>query len=219
MRQRRITDNTSCVSSVHAIVSRALLVRMPIKPRKLNVPAPQMNVVQSTSAIAPQTSVTQFTPITAEQVIAEPRQCTKRKLTSNTTQKPNNLLRSDEKLPLNHRAGRIIGFNRDMPPTFSSIKAPSRRKRRQTLKQKQIENSHLNHPESCSTKPWSISFGISITNSLSVSTLCNQELCLAELWGYDSKRIEREGGRMCDRFWIRIIKTFKTHWKTLSYYM
>ena len=86
VKHRRLAGDTSCVTSVHSNVSRALRVRMPKKPMKLIVPAPQTHLVQSTSVIAPQTSGTQSRPTTAEQVIRGPPQRPNRKSTAITIQ-------------------------------------------------------------------------------------------------------------------------------------
>ena len=70
-KHRCITDDTSCISSNHSNVSRVIRVRMPTMPEKLNVPAPPKQPNQLTSAIAPQLTLTQSTPVIAEQIIKE----------------------------------------------------------------------------------------------------------------------------------------------------
>ena len=80
IKHRRINDNTSCVSSIHSTVSRALRVRMPTKPKKLVVPAPPNQPPQTSTDFAP--------PMTFPQtsiVIAEPPSCPKRKAAMRAT--------------------------------------------------------------------------------------------------------------------------------------
>ena len=50
-KRRRITVDSSCNSSLHSNESRALQVRMPARPRKMSVPAPQIQLPQSTSTM------------------------------------------------------------------------------------------------------------------------------------------------------------------------
>ena len=130
IKHRRIIDDSSCVSLVHSNVSRAMRVCKPTMPRKVNLPTPQIQLLQSTSKLTPHRSVTHSTLATAEQVIEEPPQRLKRKLTIQTTQ------------PFSYKRLR-------KPPSITELDrpplsiAPPRQKYRQLLKQKQIENKSI----------------------------------------------------------------------------
>ena len=53
MKHKRITDDVSAVSSIHSNVTRALRVRMPVKPTKTVVPAPPKPSTESVTDFAP----------------------------------------------------------------------------------------------------------------------------------------------------------------------
>ena len=85
IKHRGINDDTSCVSSIHLTLSRALRVRMPTKTKNIVVPAPPN---------PPYETNTDFTlPMTVPQtsnVIAEPPSSPKRKaaMRATTTTQP-----------------------------------------------------------------------------------------------------------------------------------
>ena len=53
MKHKKITDDVSAVSSIHSNVTRALRVRMPVKPKKTVVPAPPKPPTESVTDFAP----------------------------------------------------------------------------------------------------------------------------------------------------------------------
>ena len=80
-KHKRIADDFSAVSSIHSNVTRALLVRMPVKTKRTLVPAPPQ---------APSEIVTEFVPpmelpLTSI-VIAEPPSKQKRKAATKATE-------------------------------------------------------------------------------------------------------------------------------------
>ena len=66
MKHKKIADDVSAVSSIHSNVTRALLVRMPVKPKKTLVPAPPQPRTEGVTDFAPPTEL----PLTSI-VIAE----------------------------------------------------------------------------------------------------------------------------------------------------
>ena len=81
MKHKRIADDVSAVSSIHSYVTRALRVRMPVKPKRTLVPAPPQ---------APSEKVTEFAspkelPLKSI-VIAEPPSRQKRKAARKATE-------------------------------------------------------------------------------------------------------------------------------------
>ena len=141
IKHRRIIDDSSCVSLVHSNVSRAMRVRKPKMPRKVNLPTPQIQLLQSTSKLTPHRSVTHSTLATTEQVIKEPPQRLKRKLTIKTTQ-PFSYKRL-RKSPSITELDEPLNSTQTFVPIFSFSIAPPRQKHRQLLKQKQIENKSI----------------------------------------------------------------------------
>ena len=126
-KHKTIADDMSAVSCIHSNVSRALRVRMPIKPKKTIVTAPLQPPTETVTDFAP--------PMTLPQtsiVIAEPLIRPKRKAASKAT----------EALQPSQKRKRSSP-TQTCPPTVSSTSAPSRQKRRQMNKQQQIKNKSI----------------------------------------------------------------------------
>ena len=124
MKHKRIADDVSAVSFIHSNVTRALRVKTLVKPKRTLEPArPQ----------APSENVTEFAPpsrpkrkaATKATDVLQP--ITKRKRSSTS------ITESDESL----------ASIQTCPPTTFSSSAPSRQKRRQLIKQTQIQNKPI----------------------------------------------------------------------------
>ena len=133
MKHRKLADDVSTVSSIHSNVTRALRVRMPTKPKRTVTTAPQKQHTEITSDFAapmemPSTSI----------VIAEPPSRPKRKAATraSTAQIPMKRMRST---PSVTESDESVTYVQTWPPTASSAGVSTRNKRRQIIKQKQIE--------------------------------------------------------------------------------
>ena len=81
MKHQKIADDVSAGSSIHSNVTAALRVRMPVKPKKSLVPAPQQPPTESVTEFVPPMEL----PITSI-VILEPPKRPKRKAANKTTE-------------------------------------------------------------------------------------------------------------------------------------
>ena len=81
MKHKKIAVDVSAVSSIHSNATRALRVRMPVKPKKTLVPAPPRPPTKSVTELEPPTELPQ-TSI----VIAEPQTRPKRKAAAKATE-------------------------------------------------------------------------------------------------------------------------------------
>ena len=134
MKHRKIADDISAVSSIHPNVTRALRVRMPTKPKRTVITAPPKPPAEVTSDFAvpmemPSSSI----------VIAEPPIRPKRKAATKASAalKP---LKRQCSTPSVTESDEPIAPMQICPPTASSSSAPSQNKRRQIIKQTQIQN-------------------------------------------------------------------------------
>ena len=138
MKQRKIADDVSVVSSIHSNVTRALRVRMTTKPKQTVITAPPKQPVEVTCDFAPPMEM----PSTSI-VISEPPTRPKRKAATKATAalKPQKRQRST---PSVTESDESLASVQNCPPTASGSSAPSRSKRRQIIKQtqnsKQINN-------------------------------------------------------------------------------
>ena len=125
----------SAVSFIHLNISRALRVRLPTKPKKTIVHAPPQRPTETMTDFAP--------PMTLPQifiVIPQPPTRPKRKAASKATealQPSHNRKRSSPSIT---ESDKSLASTQASPPTVSSTSAPSRQKRRQMIKQEQIQN-------------------------------------------------------------------------------
>ena len=135
MKHKKIADDVSAVSSIHSNVTRALRVRMPVKPKKTLVPAPPQ---------PPKESVTDFAPPMelpfASIVIAEPPTQHKRKSATKATESFQPTQKRKRSSPSITESDQSLASNQVCPPAKSSSSAPSRQKRRQLIKQTQIQS-------------------------------------------------------------------------------
>ena len=134
MNNRKIADDVSAVSSVHLNVTRALRVRMPTKPKRTVITAPPKQPVEVTCDFVPPMEM----PSTSI-VIAEPPTRPKRKAATKATAalKP---LKRQRSTPSVTESDESLASVQTCPPRASGSSAPSRSKRRQIIKQTQIQN-------------------------------------------------------------------------------
>ena len=138
IKHKRINDDTSFVSSIHSNVLRALPVRMPNKPKKTVVPAPPMPPAETTSDFA--------LPMTLSQTsiaIAEPpnRPKWKAAMRATTAIQPSQKRRRLSQSITEYDES--MASTQTFPPNLSANTAPSRQKRRQILKQQQIQHKFI----------------------------------------------------------------------------
>ena len=137
MKHRKIADDASAVSSIHSNVTRALRVRMRTKPKRRVITAlpqpPTEDVCDFTSPMElPLTSI----------VITEPPTRRKRKAATKATAALQPLKRKRSSPSITESDEQLASVQ-TCPPTISSSTAPSRSKRRQLLKQTQIQNKSI----------------------------------------------------------------------------
>ena len=137
MKQPKIADDVGVVSSIHSNVTRALKVRMTTKPKQTVITAPPKQPVEVTCDFAPPMEM----PLTSI-VIAEPPTRPKRKAATKATAalKPQKRQRS---LPQVTESDESPASMQKCPPRASGSSAPSRSKRRQIIKQTQIQNRSI----------------------------------------------------------------------------
>ena len=119
MKHKKIADDKSAVSSIHSNVTRALRVRMPVKPKKTLVPAPPEPPTESVVKFPPPIAL----PHTSI-VIAEPPIRPMRKAATNATealQPTHKRKRSSPSIIESHES---LASTQKCPPTASSISAP-----------------------------------------------------------------------------------------------
>ena len=81
MKHKKIADDVIAVSSIHSNVTRALRVRMPVKPEKTSVPTPPLTTTESVTNFSQPMEL----PLKSI-VIAEPPTRPKRKATTKATE-------------------------------------------------------------------------------------------------------------------------------------
>ena len=126
------------VSSIHSNVSRALRVSMPTKLKKTLVPAPPQLPTETvidfaTPVVLPQTSI----------VIAEPPTRPRRKAATKATEALQPSHKGKRSSPSVTESDESLASTQTCPPTASSTSAPSRQKRRQMIKQQQMQNKSI----------------------------------------------------------------------------
>ena len=111
---------------------------MPIKPRRIAVPAPPQPPSETFSDTAPPMLLT-LTSI----VIAEPPSRPKRKAATKSTAALQSSTKRKRSSPSITELNESLASVQTCPPTASSFLAPSRNKRRQLIKQTQIQNKSI----------------------------------------------------------------------------
>ena len=137
LKHRKIADNISALSSIHSNVTRALRVRMPTKPKRTVTTEPSKPPAEVTSDFA----VPMEMPSSSIE-IAEPSSRPKRKAATKASaaMKPSKRQRSTPSVTASDES---IGSVQICPSTASSSSAPSGNKRRQIIKQTQIQNRSI----------------------------------------------------------------------------
>ena len=137
MKHRKIADDISAVSSIHSNVTRALRVRMPTKPKRTVTTAPPKPTAEVTSDFA----VPMEMPASSI-VIAEPPSRPKRKAATKASSalKP---LKRQRSTPSVTESDETIASVQICSPIASSSSATSRNKRRQIIRQTQIQNRSI----------------------------------------------------------------------------
>ena len=138
MKHRKIADDASAVSSIYSNVTRALRVRIPTKPKRTVVPAPPQPNSENLSAFAPSMELS-----LKSIVIAEPPSRPKRKAATKATAAIQPLSKKKRSSPSITESDESLASVQTYPPTSSSSTAPSRNKRRQLIKQTQIQNKSI----------------------------------------------------------------------------
>ena len=138
MKHKEIADDASAVSPIHSNLTRALRVRMPIKPKKTVVPAPPQLPSENFSDSAPPMEL----PLTSI-VIAEPPSRPKRKAATKATVALQSSTKRKRSSPSITESDESLASVQTCPPTTSSSSAPSRSKRKQLIKQTQIQNKAI----------------------------------------------------------------------------
>ena len=135
MKHKEIADDVSAVSSIHSNVTRALRVRMPVKPKKTLEPAP------------PTESVSDFAPpmelLLTSIVIAEPPTRPMRKAATKATESFQPKQKRKRSSPSITESDESLASTQTCPPATSSSSALLRQKRRQLIKQTQIQNNSI----------------------------------------------------------------------------
>ena len=138
MNHKKIADDVSAVSSIHSNVTRALRVRMRVKPKKTLVPAPPQPPTKSVTNFAPPMELS-LTSI----VIAGPQTRPKRKAATKATESFQTTQKTKRSSPSITDSEESVASTQTCPPTTSSSLAPSRQKRRQLIKKTQIQNKSI----------------------------------------------------------------------------
>ena len=135
MKHRKVADDVGTVSSIHSNVTRALRVRMPTKPERSLITAPPKQPAEIRNDFAvpmemPSTSI----------VIAEPPSRPKRKAATDASAA---LFPLKQKLstPSVTESDESVTSVQTCPPTTSSPGIIARNKRRQIIKQQQIQKT------------------------------------------------------------------------------
>ena len=143
MKHRKLADDTSAVSSIHSNVTRALRVRMPTKPNTYNsakqtvITAPPKPPAEATSDFG----VPMGMPSSSIE-IAEPPSRLKRKTATQASAALKTSKRQSS-TPSVTVSEESIESVQNCPSTASSSSATSRNKRRQIIKQTQIQNRSI----------------------------------------------------------------------------
>ena len=139
-KHRKIADDASAVSSIHSNVTRALAlrVRMPTKPKRTVVPAPPQLPSENLCDFAPSMEL----PLTSI-VIAKPPSRPKRKAATKATAALQPLSKRKRSSPSITESDESLASVQTCPTTNSSSTAPSRSKRRQPIKQTQIQSKSI----------------------------------------------------------------------------
>ena len=137
MKHRKLADDVSTVSSIHSNVTRALRVRMPTKPKRSTITAPPKEPAEIRSDFAvpmemPSTSI----------VIAEPPSRPKRKAATKASAALIPLKRK-RSTPSVTESDDSVTSVQTCPPTTSSPGVIASNKRRQIIKQQQIQNKSI----------------------------------------------------------------------------
>ena len=135
IKHKRIADDVSAVSSLHSNVTRALRVRMSVKPKRTLVRAPPQAPSENVTECAPPKEL----PLTSI-VIAEPPSRPKRKAATKATEAFQSIPKRKRSSLSVTEPDESLASIQTWPPTTSSSSAPSRQKRRQLIKQTQIQN-------------------------------------------------------------------------------
>ena len=137
MKHRKIAGDISAVSSIHSNVTRALRVRMHTKPKRTVITAP----AEPTAGVTNDLAVPMEMP-SSSIVIAEPPSRPKQKTATKASAalKP---LKRQRSTPSVTESDESIASVQICPPTASSSSAPSQNKRRQIIKQTQIQNRSI----------------------------------------------------------------------------
>ena len=137
MKHRKIADDTRAVFSIQSNVTRALHVQMPTKPKQTVITAPPKPPAEVTSDFA----VPMGMPSSSIE-IAEPPSRPKRKAATQASaaMKPSKRQRSTPSVTASDES---IASVQNCPSTASSSSAHSRSKRRQIIKQTQIQNKSI----------------------------------------------------------------------------
>ena len=138
MKHKKTADDVSAVSSIHSNVTRALRVRMPVKPKKTLVPAPPQPPIESVTDFSPPMEL----PLTSI-VIAEPPTQPKRKAATKATESSQPTQKRKRSCPSITESDKSLASNQFCPPATSSSSAPSCQKRRQLIKQTQVQNQPI----------------------------------------------------------------------------
>ena len=134
---RKIADDASAVSSIHSNVTRALRVRMPTKPKRTVITAPPKPSTADMGDFAPPMEL----PLTSI-VIAEPPTRPKSKAATKARAALQPLKRKRSS-PSITESDESLATVQTCPPTTSSSTALSRSKRRQLIKQTEIQNKSI----------------------------------------------------------------------------
>ena len=138
MKNKKIADDVSAVSSIHSNVTRALRVRVPVKPWKTVVTAPPQPTTERVIDFAPPMEL----PLKSI-VIAEPLTRPKRKAAAKATESFQPTQKRKRSSLSIKESDQSLASTQTFPPATSSSSAPSRQKRRQLVKQTQIQNKSI----------------------------------------------------------------------------
>ena len=137
MKHRKLADDVSTVSSIHSNKTRALRVRMPTKPKRTITTA----LLKQPTEIRRNFAVPMEMPSTSV-VIAEPPSRPKRKAATKASAAliPLKRKRSTPSVTESEESATSV---QTCPPTKFSHSVYARNKRRQIIKQKQIQNKSI----------------------------------------------------------------------------
>ena len=138
MKHKKIANDMSAVSSIHSNATRALRVRMQVKPKKTLVPVPPQPPTESLVNLAPPI-VLPHTSI----VIAEPPTRPKRQAATKATESLQPTHKRKHSSPSIIESDESLASTQTCPLTASSTWAHSRQKQRQLVKQQRIQNKSI----------------------------------------------------------------------------